>query len=116
MQSATAGMAQNRIHLRKLAESGVHCRLYLGRTRDVSRKINISRWVDSPLIESLLSLFWALYVGENQLSAGCTDPADHVLGNRAQSAGDQNRFAGKINADHLPYSHPFAKVSRAPIR
>src|SRR6185437_1792838 len=101
MQPATAGMAQNRVHLGKFAESGVHCRLYLGRTRDVSRKVNIRRRADLPLIESLLGLFRILYVGENQLGAGFSEPADHMFSNRAQSAGDQNCFAGKINADHV---------------
>src|SRR5690242_20967955 len=84
MQPATAGMAQNRVHLGKFAESGVHCRIYFSRMRDVSRKVNIGRRVDSPLIESLLGLFCALNVGQNQRGAGFTESADHVFGNRSE--------------------------------
>src|SRR6516164_4904621 len=55
-----------------------------------------------------------LDVCEHQRCAGYGQPPYHVLGNRAQSSGDQNRLAGKINAYHgrLPRSAaPFVRPS-----
>ena len=101
MQAAAASMTENRIQGREAVEGFVTTRLKRGRIRDVSREDKYRTTAGT--FQSLrvwLAASSGLISSRMRVRAGLYQFADHGFSDGAESAGDQDRFAGQVDGDH----------------
>src|SRR5258707_10737807 len=111
MQPTASGMTENSIEGREATEQFRHYPRQRGRICDVSREINIRRGRNLPVTQSLAGSVFGLDVEQDEGCSRLDQFADHGFGDRAQCAGDEDRFAGQVDGYHYVVNIMGLKIS-----